>query len=156
MDTPSELPREIWTALESDDAGPLDAIIRRHRQEDFELFRRILNDVNAPELYRMRSMYALGRWGDPRVVPEIVRAMETLSDRGRISAIDALGRLRAEDALDTLVRYAQHPSPHVRKTVANALARIDTPPAHAELQAIAARDPEDWVRKVALKKTRAQ
>ena len=156
MATTSELPHEIWTALESDDAGPLDAIIRRQRQEDFELFRRILNDVNAPELYRMRSMYALGRWGDPSVVPDIVRAMETLSDRGRISAIDALGRLRSEAALDTLVTYAKHPSPHVRKTVANALARIDTPLAQAELQAIAVRDPEDWVRKVAQKKTRAQ
>lgn len=148
---PADLPPEIFDALEADDAGPLHEIVRRRREEDFQRFRRILASSDAPERWRIRSMYALARWGDPSVAPEIERVMPELSERGRIAGIDALGRLRAEVAIDTIVAHATHPSAHVRKTVAHALSRIGTARADEELRAMAEKDPTDWVRGVARK-----
>ena len=147
----SDLPPELIVALESDDAGPLDAIIRARRAEDLAQFRRLLSRDDTPEMYRIRAMYALARWGDPSVVPEIEHAIPKVGERGRIAAIDAMGRLRSEQAIDTIAAFRNDPSPHMRKTVARALSRIGGPRAQQELRVIAEKDPVEWVRNVAKK-----
>ncbi len=45
-------------------------------------------------------------WGDPRVLPEIVSLLPSLSEPERITAIEALGRLGTEPARETSESYA--------------------------------------------------
>lgn len=84
------------------------------------------------------------------------RRRSTRTHRGRIAAIDALGRLHAEQSVEAIVRFAEHPSAHVRKTVARALFRIGGARADAQLRVMAEKDPTDWVRSVARKQLDAK
>jgi HEAT repeat protein len=148
-----ELPAELEAALRSFEVGALDRVIEHKRPEDFEALRRLLaRDGRARPDYRQRAIYALGRWGDTRVVPDILGLLPELEESHRITAIEALGRLGTETARDAVEEYADDPSPHVRKFVVEALSRIGDPAAEKRLQRMAERDPADWVRDLALRK----
>lgn len=146
----TELPAELEAALRSFEAGALDRVIERKRPEDFEALQRLLGpDRPARPDSRQRAIYALGRWGDTRVVPDIVRLLPELSESHRITAIEALGRLGTQTAGAAVEEYADDPSPHVRKFVVEALSRIGDPAAEKRLRRMAERDPADWVRNLA-------
>jgi HEAT repeat protein len=148
-----DLPPELVRALESDDSGSLDEIIRARRQEHFDALQRLATSAAASPEHRTKALYALGRWGDPRAVPDIERVLPSLEENGRIAAIDALGRLGSEDAIETIGKYRKDSSPHVRKFVVRALARIGGARSQAELRTIAADDPEEWIRTLARTET---
>jgi HEAT repeat protein len=61
------------------------------------------------------------------VAGEIRDLLPGLDDHERITAIDALGRLGAEEAVDGILQYAHDESLPVRKFVVRALGRIGTP-----------------------------
>ena len=143
-----ELPPELTRALESDDSGPLDEIVRARRLEHFNVLRQLVTS-NAGTKDRTKALYALGRWGDPRVVSEIEGALPQFDEKARIAAIDALGRLGSEDTVGVISGYRRDPSPHVRKFVVRALARIGGARSQAELRTIATDDPEEWIRRLA-------
>jgi HEAT repeat protein len=148
-----KLPLELKDALKAFEIGALDRIIDRKRKEDFKALRVLLNkdaDVNPDD--RQRAIYALGRWGDPSVVPEIVSLLSTLKESHRITAIEALGRLGTNPARRAVESYADDPSPQVRKFVVEALSRIGDRAAKAALQKIAREDREPWIRDFAAKR----
>lgn len=148
-----QIPDELRMALESDDGESLSEIVERKRPRDFDALRELLSlDPSIPPQYRTKALAALGRWGDPAIVPTIRDLLPELSERERISAIDALGWVGTREALTVVSEYTSDPSPQVRKFVAMALRRIDTREARSALKKMAAEDPEDWVRAVASKR----
>lgn len=142
----------LLRALESDCATDLEYVIREKKQEDFEVLQGFLSlDRSIRSEYRTRALYALGRWGDSVVVDNIRRILPNLDEAGRISAIDALGRLGTRTALECILDRANDPSPQVRKVVVYALGKSNALEARVKLREIAARDPIDYVRERASK-----
>ena len=151
----AELSAELRAALEAEEAGELNQLIQRRLAEDFAALRSLLSlDPSVSSDLRRKAMYALGRWGDTSVVPEISRILPHLEEQGRISALSALGRLGTGEAVSKILTFANDPSPQVRKTVAVALGRAGTPEALARLRDLAANDPLPWVREVAARQAR--
>lgn len=147
------LPDELATALEAEEAGELSEIIRERRRKHFESLCRLA--FGGPEVkaeYRQKAIYALGRWGDPRIVDDIAKVLPALAEAGRIAAIDALGRLGTERAFEVVAECESDVSPQVRKMVVEACGRIGGPRAETRLRSIAKRDAEDWIRSLALKR----
>ncbi len=146
----ADLPDELREALEAEEGGDLDRLIGRRQPGDFEALQSLLSlDPSIPPDFRTKAMYALGRWGDTSVAPDIVRLMPDLDDRGRISALSALGHLGESEAIDAISEFVDDPSPQVRKSATLALSRIGTPEATAKLGEIAVNDPEPWIRNLA-------
>ena len=141
---------ELLAALESDESGDLDEIVRRRRQEDFETLLRLLSmDPSGKQAHRVKALYALGRWGNPAAVPAIRRLLPHLDEDERTRAIDALGRLGTREALQSILEYANDASLFVRKFVTLALGRIGAPEARAKLKEIERSDPAEHIRALA-------
>jgi HEAT repeat protein len=141
---------ELLQALEADESGDLDAIIRQRRPEDFRALRRLLALGPATKTsHRAGAIYALGRWGDPAVIEAIRDLLPSLTHNERITAIDALGRLGTEEALDGILLYANDESLSVRKFVVRALGRINSPRARAGLSELQRTDASDYIRSLA-------
>lgn len=148
--TMKDISKELLIALESDDAKELEKIIKRRKPEDFKSLQSLLSlDPSVKPEHRAGALYALGKWGDPASVVIIRNIFPHLEEMGRISAIDALGKLGTQEALESILNHARDSSPHVRKFVAIALGKINTPKARAKLTEIAAKDPEDYIRAIA-------
>lgn len=148
-----EIPTELKDALKAFEIGALDKVIERKRREDFEALRRLLSlDTAVDPGDRQRAVYALGRWGDPDVVPEILALPPELKESQCITAIEALGRLGTKAAREAVASYAGHPSPQIRKFVVQALTRIGDAAARATLRKIAKEDRQAWVRELASKR----
>lgn len=144
------LPTELSRALEADEAEELGEIIRGHRVEHFDVLRKLVSlDPDVSAEHRRKALYALGRWGDPSVIPDIERVLPNLEEGGRIAGINALGELGTDQALQVVARYGRDPSSQVRKVVVEALGRIGGAEAQRALRAIAEEDPEEWVRRLA-------
>jgi HEAT repeat protein len=140
---------ELEAALQAEEAGTLNQLVRTRRPEHLAQLRQVAADETAPPLVRSRAIYALGRWGEPAAVADIVRALPTLTEQGRLSAMDALGRLATPEAEQVLADHAGDPSPQIRKLVVEGLARTKGAAAHSTLRAIAERDAEGWLRELA-------
>lgn len=145
-----DLPVQLESALEAEEAGALNEIIRDRRPEHFEVLRALATGPAIDAPYRTKALYALGRWGDPSVVPEIANTLSELDEGGRIAALDALGRLGTEPAVAAVARSSDDPSPQVRKMAVEALSRIGSPEARQRLEAIGHTDSEAWIRKLAV------
>lgn len=144
---------ELKFALEADELGELDKIIRTRSKDHFESLQKLLS-IDEPAInkeYRKRALYALGRWEDPSAVKNIEKILGELDESARITAIDALGRLGTKKALKIIPKYSKDPSPHVRKIVVSSLSRIGNSEALSKLRTIANEDSEDWVRVMAAK-----
>jgi HEAT repeat protein len=145
-----ELPEDLRVALDADDAEEFGQLLRRRQPEHFQALQTLLStEPSIPADYRTKALYALGRWGDPSVVPAIRRLLPELDERGRISAVSARGHLGTPEAIAAVIEHADDPSAQVRKAATLALARNDTPDARAKLQEVAANDPAPWIREVA-------
>ncbi len=148
----NQIPGDLAKALNAFEAGPLDQLIRQKRPEHFEALQRLVSTTPATESrFRQKALYALGRWGDPSVVPLLVAVLPALADKERMTAIDALGRLGTDDAREAIVSHTADPSPQVRKFVVEALARLGGTEASASQREMAAHDPEDWIRDLAVR-----
>lgn len=142
----------LQRALESDCADDLGEIIKAKREADFEKLREIVSSESTIDrVARTRAIYALGRWGDRKAVPDILKVMPNLDESGLLTAVDALGRLGAPAALQGILEYADNQSPDVRKFVVRALGRFDEPEAQAKLMEIHQRDQVEHIRILARK-----
>jgi HEAT repeat protein len=151
----ADLSEELRAALEAEESGELVQLLGRRRPEDFAALRELLLfDASIPTDFRMKAMFALGRWGDPSVIPDIIRLLPDLGERERISALAALGHLARPEAVPAILEFADDASPQVRKAAALALSRISTPEATAKLKDIAAKDPVSWIRDLAARRAR--
>ena len=145
-----ELTNELRSALGSDCAHDLEFVLEKRRPEDFEALQSLLTMAPAVKPEQLTKVIALlGRWGDPSPVTTIRDILPNLDESGRISAIDALGRLGTGEALEGVLNYVDDPSPHVRKFVVYALDRSETPRTREVLRRIAETDPSEFVRKAA-------
>jgi HEAT repeat protein len=143
---------QLLDALRSDESGELDQLIRMRRQEDLEALQGLLSmDQSVKQEYRVKALYALGRWGNPASIDLIRRLLPHLEETERVRAIDALGRLGTQDALEGILEYADDESIFVREFVIRALGRIATPEARAKLREIERSDPVNHVRALASK-----
>jgi HEAT repeat protein len=151
----AELPNELRRALEAEESGELDRLVRQRRSVDLEALRSLLlPDSAVPSDFRMKAMYALGRWGDPSTVPDIRNVLPLLNDRETITALTALGHIGTPEAASVILEFADDSSPQVRKSAAIALSRTGTPEALAKVRNMAANDPLPWVREVAGRRVR--
>ena len=148
-----ELPKDLRAALDSDDAEEFGRLLRRRQPEHFQALRALLSaEASIPSDHRTKALYALGRWGDPLVVPEIRDLLPKLDERSRISAVSALGHLGTPEAIAGVLEHADDPSPQVRKAAALALARSGTADAEAKLKELAVKDPVPWLRDYAARR----
>ncbi len=151
----ADLPEALRAALEAEESGELVRLLGRKRPEDFAALRELLAlDASIPSDFRTKAMFALGRWGDPSVVPDIIRLLPNLAERERISALAALGHLGRPEAVPAILESADDASPQVRKAATLALRRISTPETVAKLKDIAAKDPVSWIRDLAARRGR--
>ena len=150
------IPFELERALGAFETEALDKIIAQKRPEDFQVLHNLVAleaDVNPNQ--RQRAIYALGRWGDASVVPDIVKLLPTLKESHCITALEALGRLGTQEACEAVMSFADHPSPQIRKFVVAALSRIGGPAAEERLRQMGREDREGWVRELAMKRVKA-
>ena len=148
---------ELERALEAFEAGDLDRIIVRKRPADFRALRRLVSlDPSVDPVHRQRAIYALGRWGDASVVPEIIKTLPELKESHCATALEALGRLGTKEACAAVEGFADNPSPQIRKFVVEALNRIGGSAAEVRLGTMAKRDREGWVRDLAAKRIKAR
>jgi HEAT repeat protein len=145
-----EMSTELNAALESDESGALDRLIRRRMREDFEALLDLLTmDPSVERQHRVKAIYALGRWGDPAAVAPLRGLLPRLDADERVRAIDSLGRLGTTEALDSVLEYANDESFYVRKFVTRALGRSNTLKARRKLTEIEHSDPADYIRSLA-------
>jgi hypothetical protein len=142
----AELPEELQAALEADDAGELGDIIRRGQPEHLAALKELVAETDADAVLLARAIYALGAWGDTGAAPLILSRMDGLDNQGRLSALNALGRLNVPEGLDVLIDATRDESPQIRKIAVSALARSDSPRATTRLEELASDDPTDWIR----------
>src|SRR5262245_8577952 len=103
--------KELTAVLECDCAQDLDAILKARRPQDFEALQGLVSlDSSIKPGHRNKALYLLGRWGDPAPVTAICRILPQLNESGRISAIDALGRLGTQETLSAILHYVKDPS----------------------------------------------
>jgi HEAT repeat protein len=141
------LSKELTAVLDCDCPQELEGVLKARRPEDFQALQSLLSlDSSIKPGHRSNALYLLGRWGDPAPVSNICRILPQLNESGRISAIDALGRLGTREALTAILDYVSDPSFHVRKFVVRALGRINSPEAQTRLREIEAKDPVDYIR----------
>jgi HEAT repeat protein len=141
----------IVSALNADESGELDQLLRSGREEDLEALRAVAFGelpIDAPNS-RAKAIYALGRWRDPTLPGVLEQILPELDRQSRIAAIDALGRVGDMSNVIIIARYADDDSEQVRKAVVKALARIGGDEANMALQGIARGDNSPWIRELA-------
>ena len=143
-----EVRDELQLAFEADERSRLDRIIAAGDEGDFETLQALVRDRDTPSTFRRRALDALGRWPgkDEEAVATIESALPQLDEVERITAINALGRIGTEQALEVVIAFVDDPAPDVRRQVAKALDRIRTPSAAAVLRDLAANERVDYVR----------
>ncbi len=143
---------ELEQALNAEESGELSKIVQSRTPEHFEsLLRLVTNASDVDPNHRIKAIYVLGQWGNPSVIPDIEGVLPQLDEAGRIAAVDALGRLGTQQAVELISRYIDDPAPQVRKFVIQALSRIGNLDAQTKLSQIANEDPENWLRGLAYK-----
>jgi HEAT repeat protein len=146
---------DLRRALEADDAGDLERIVREKKPQHFDVLMSLLStEPSIKPLHRTRAIFALGKWGDARAVAPITRILPDLDEMGRATGVDALGRLGTPEVLSAILGRAGDPSPTVRKFVARALGKMNVPESLAKLSDMEKKDPETFVREVAAKSRR--
>lgn len=78
----------------------------------------------------------LGRMGDKRATPLLMNALDENSDEIVGAAAYALGKLKEEKSVSSLMPLLNHPNEYVRKTVTEALGRIGEPAVSVLVQEI--------------------
>lgn len=146
------IPDYLELALEADDRDRLQRIIIEARAADFALLQALVEDADTPPIYRRKAMYALGRWPDRNAaaVATIAAALPHLNELERMTAVDTLGRIGTNAALNMVLDCVVDDDADVRRQVVKALGRIGTTPAIMALKHIAATDRADDVRILAL------
>ena len=85
-------------------------------------------------------------------MPMIREILPQLDERGRVSAISALGHIGSPDAVTEIAEHLTERSDQVRAAVISALSTAGTPEAREKLAEVASRDPVQWVRELAARK----
>lgn len=142
-------PGALERALDAEESGELDAIVRARHPDVLEGLRALVSDPAVDHGWRTKAIYALGRWSDEGSVDAIVGLLPDLDARGRIAAVEALGRIGDPRGLGAVIDQAGSESPQVRKFVARALGRFRQAEAQEKLRDIEANDRTEFVRQVA-------
>jgi HEAT repeat protein len=140
---------ELLRALEAEESGELDALVRSGNAAVLEALRAMVAETDVDRESRIRAIYALGRWRDQEAVDKIVAALPELDLQGRIAAVEALGLIGHPTGLPAVIAEAGSESPMLRKFAARALGRFDQSEARERLHAMEANDDADFVRRTA-------
>jgi HEAT repeat protein len=134
-----ELRHELRLALEAEDRDRLERVVASGDEDDFEDLQALVRDEETPSVFRRTALYALCRWPgkDEEAVETIASVLPRLEEVERMAAVNALGRIGTEQALEVVAARADDPAPDVRWEVAKALDRIGTPSAAAALRDLA-------------------
>ncbi len=111
----------------------------------------ILDDPDEEMTWRRYACDALGRIGDPRGIPSIMRALAADDAMLRAYAISAIGRFEGEKAVSSLMQGLRDSFWRVRVSAARALGEKKAVEAIPILEFKARRDPETKVRDEAIR-----
>ena len=148
---------ELRRAMESDCATGVEEVVTARRPDDLAALRELLReDADVPPAFRQNAIHILGRWGDSESAAAIRSLLPSFDERGRINAVDALGKLDAPDAEAAVLDLAQDDSPDVRRFAAYALSNRDTEAARRRLREMHGADPARFVRAAAERSLRGE
>jgi len=105
--------------------GPPPEEVEAWREEAVAELRRRLRSDRAGS--RWEAAEALGRLGDPRVVPDLVQALRDPHAFVRWAAAQTLGQIGGETAVPLLLPMLEDPDRLVRRSAVDALGYLDTP-----------------------------
>jgi HEAT repeat protein len=97
-------------------------------------------------IVRDHAASRLGRLGDPRAIPPLMKMLHDPEAQVRFGVIEALGRLKAKEAEDFLRETLDDPSPLLRIAAADALGHIGAVDAVPVLRKCVDSDPDPYVR----------
>jgi len=111
---------------------------------------KLLHDILLKDhltILRKSSAKALGNIGDPTAIPTLIKALKTSKDPSIVIEVaNALGMLKATQALDDLLGMLDNKDGEIRENVAQALGMIGDSKAIDPLLKILKDDKEAWVR----------
>jgi HEAT repeat protein len=97
-------------------------------------------------IVRGHAAMALGRLGDPRVVPRLIELAKDDSDTVRMAALGALGLLGDQQAAGALIDALDDPAPLPRVQAVESLGQLGVLAATPRLRVIAESDPDPEMR----------
>ncbi|MHC4353790.1 MAG: HEAT repeat domain-containing protein [Planctomycetota bacterium] len=113
------------------DSGPVPVT---YDQKKVDEWIRQLEDKGEGGDVRRKAAELLGRTGDPRVVPALLKALEDKQYTVRRDAANALGRIGDQRAVQPLIEALEDKQDSVRQAAARALGKIDDPQAKRALR----------------------
>ena len=144
--------KDVENALASECGHDLDFILELKKPEYVETLREFVSaDPSIDPVRRAKALYLLGRLNDVGIVPQIIAILPHLDERGRASAVDALGQFGTRESLQGVIAQSDDRSAIVRKIAVRVLGTVATHEARAKLQERAASDPIPYIRKLASK-----
>lgn len=63
-------------------------------------------------------------WAKHNKVDKLIEALSDKDSTIQLAAVDALGTIKNDDAVNNLISHLRNPNPEMRKNICNALARI--------------------------------
>ena len=133
-----DIPVLIEALSDSDPYGVVrDAVEALGRLRAKDAVPELIRTLDHPEEWiALRAAYALGAIGDESAAPALESKLSPGNPRHVINAaVEALGRLRAKDAVPALIRTLDHPEVWTAVNAARALAAIGDKSAIPALQA---------------------
>ena len=146
---------KLQEAIESDCGHGVCALLKEKDASNvIELLDVVANRDSYTERAFLNAIYILGRWGDERAVPLITQELPDLDERGKICALDALGRIGKDVDVEEIAKAGESENPDVRKFAIRALARIGTVEARQKLDELDIKEKIPWLKDVAQKSIR--
>ena len=138
---------EVSKALESECAHSMEQLLENKISQNFTDLTEVLSSDTANNDDKAKALYALGRWGDKAAVAAIIKSLPKLDEIGRVSAVDALGRLDSEESFAAIEKLSTDNSPYVRKFTAQTLLRSKKAKAAKILKSMKAKETVEFVRR---------
>ena len=137
---------ELRNALTSDCAHSMEPLLEKKQSSDFD---ELLNLVSFGSENRRRALFLLGVWEDSRAITPITKVLPELAEVEQMAAINALGRIGTDEAIENLAQFAKSESVDVKRITLQALGRVNTDRARNILEEVTATDPDQFVKEYA-------
>lgn len=136
-------------ALTSDCGHTLEPVLATPEDVDTKELIQMLERDEFDEAQTRRAIFILGRLGVKSAVKPMTEVFPKLSVAGKVSVLDALGRIGGAPARRALIAQIEDETPQIRQFAIIGLGRIGDRTSVTELRRLSANDPEPFVRETA-------